>query len=492
VTRSGDLQNTSVHAFTSLGLDWQLRIFVLVFLVPALFLFIKRYKHIPAIVKEESSYSREFWMFIGSLVFFLSALFIISATSLPVINKIFNTNFAIGEDTEFPYNRIQIFVAIIIGILTAVSQYLKYKDTTKKFFLSKIVLPLVVSLTLAILISLFGGINYDKYGIGYLAAIHLAVFSALFAVISNAMYIVSGLKGKLKLAGASISHVGFGLMLLGILISSSKKEVLSINTTGINLNFGPESKEKSMENVTLIKSIKTDMGKFHATYVNSDSTNESGTIMYFKINFQKKDSSHNFDLYPNLIRNTKGSEGFSNNPDSKHYWNRDIFSYISYADNMDKEADTAQFKTYPVDVKDTIYYSNGFMVLNKVIANPSNDKYKFTPTDTALMADLTVVTKEGLEYPAQPVFYVRNSQPQYIIDTVYAQSLAVGFSGLVDGRKIELQVKESAKLTPFVALKVYQFPFINLLWLGSFIMIIGFVISISRRIKLNRSIKQVI
>ena len=62
--------------------------------------------------------------------------------------------------------------------------------------------------------------------------------------------------------------------------------------------------------------------------------------MYFKINFRKKDSSDQFTLFPNLIRNTKGGEGFSNNPDSRHYWNKDIFSYISYADNMDNEADT--------------------------------------------------------------------------------------------------------------------------------------------------------
>jgi cytochrome c-type biogenesis protein CcmF len=132
------------------------------------------------------------------------------------------------------------------------------------------------------------------------------------------------------------------------------------------------------------------------------------------------------------------------------------------------------------------------MVLNKVVANPSNDKYKVTPNDTALMADLTVVTKEGMEYPAQPVFYVKNSQPMYVIDTLFAQSLAIGFSGLVDGKKIELQVKESAKLTPFVALKVYQFPFINVLWLGTFVMIIGFVMSITRRIKLNQSLKHTI
>src|SRR5690606_225335 len=104
-----DLQDTSVHAFTDLGMNWQLRIFVLVFLIPSMVLFIRRYKHIPFIAKEENTYSREFWMFIGSLVLFLSAVFISIFTSLPVINKIFGTGFTVGADVEFFYNRIHVF-----------------------------------------------------------------------------------------------------------------------------------------------------------------------------------------------------------------------------------------------------------------------------------------------------------------------------------------------------------------------------------------------
>ena len=36
LTRSGDLQDTSVHAFVGSGMNWQLRALVFVFLVPAL------------------------------------------------------------------------------------------------------------------------------------------------------------------------------------------------------------------------------------------------------------------------------------------------------------------------------------------------------------------------------------------------------------------------------------------------------------------------
>ena len=56
LTRSGDLQETSVHAFTGEGITAkQLRIFLAVFILPSFILFFRRYKHIPHIVKEEES-----------------------------------------------------------------------------------------------------------------------------------------------------------------------------------------------------------------------------------------------------------------------------------------------------------------------------------------------------------------------------------------------------------------------------------------------------
>src|SRR5258705_4419965 len=138
LTRSGILGDSSVHAFTDLGMNFQLLAFLLVFLLPSLAFFIIRYAAIPTVQKEESGSSREFWMFIGSLVFFLSAMVIISKTSLPVFNKIFAVKKAPPEDPEFAYNSIQVYVAVIIGLLTAIGQYLKYKGTPAKVFWNKI------------------------------------------------------------------------------------------------------------------------------------------------------------------------------------------------------------------------------------------------------------------------------------------------------------------------------------------------------------------
>jgi len=486
LTKSGVLGDSSVHAFVSAGLNAQMVLWMAVIIIPAIWLLINRYKQIPAIVKEESTYSREFWMFIGSLVLFLSAMYVIISTSLPVINKLFKTNLAVGEDVEFSYNRVQIWIAILIGVLTAITQFFRFRETPdRKNLRMRMLIPGSVALLATIAIAVFGPIEYYKYGAGFLAAIYVAVFASIYAVFGNIFYIWKGLNGKLKSAGGSVAHIGFGMMLLGILISSSKKEVLSHNTTGIHLPFSENSKENPVENLTLIKTVPTDMGRYTATYV-SDSLNSKGNITYFKIRFDEKNGKESFALYPNLIRNTKGAEGFSNNPDSRHYWDKDIFSYISYADQIDPQKDTSSFKPHEMEIRDSVFYSNGFMILDSVVHNPSFGPYQYTANDTALMAVLTIYVKDGRTYKSRPILEIKNGQIEHKPDTAFAQNLILNFNRITDEQKPEIGVKESGNILPFVSLKVYLFPHINVLWLGTIIMIIGFVMSIVWRVRTMR------
>ena len=487
LTRSGVLGDTSVHAFTDLGMNTQLLLFVLVFFVPALFLYFKNYKAIPSIQKEENTYSREFWMFIGSLVLFLSGMVIIAKTSTPVFNKLFGTNIAPPEDTEFAHNQIQIFVAIIIGLLTALTQYLKYKDTPKRFFGKNIWIPTLVAVLISLSISFFGEVAYDKKGPGFLFAIHLAIFAAVYAVVANASYIFLGLKGKLKAAGASVAHVGFGLVLVGILISYAKKTVLSWNTTGVTPLRQEDAKERGnpagnpAENITLFKGVATDMGRYMVTYV-KDTLNERDRKRYYEINFKAKEGDDAFNLYPDVIKNNKGIEGFAANPAAKHYWHKDIFAYItSFQENSTE--DTTSFTNREISVGDTLFYSNGLIILNKVSVNPTEQAALYSQGETALFLDIAVLSKDGRRYTATPGIAVAGNEFRPIPDTVTAQSLILKFNKVKDEKKglLEIGIKESGAITDLITLKVYEFPMINVLWLGIVVMVIGFVMSIIQR-----------
>ncbi|MDZ4070278.1 MAG: cytochrome c biogenesis protein CcsA [Sediminibacterium sp.] len=487
LTRSGVLGDTSVHAFTDLGMNTQLLLFVLVFFVPALFLYFKNYKSIPSIQKEENTYSREFWMFIGSLVLFLSGMVIIAKTSTPVFNKLFGTNIAPPEDPEFAHNQIQIFVAIIIGLLTALTQYLKYKDTPKRFFGKNIWIPTVVAVLLSLSISFFGEVAYDKKGPGFLFAIHLAIFAAVYAVVANASYIFLGLKGKLKAAGASVAHVGFGLVLVGILISSAKKTVLSWNTTGVTPLRQEDAKERGnpagnpAENITLFKGVATDMGRYMVTYV-KDTLNERDRKRYYEIKFKAKEGDDSFSLYPDVIKNNKGMEGFAANPAAKHYWHKDIFAYItSFQENSTE--DTTSFTNREISVGDTLFYSNGLIILNKVSVNPTEQVALYSQGETTLFLDIAVLSKDGRRYTATPGIAVAGNEFRPIPDTVTAQSLILKFNKVKDEKKglLEIGIKESGAITDLITLKVYEFPMINVLWLGIVVMVVGFVMSIIQR-----------
>ena len=202
LTRSGILGDTSVHAFTDLGMNVQIFTFMYVFMwlpaivsakgarskwihfgvaagllllsiyLPALtflsiitalvLLMVNLNKYLPATQKkEEETSSREFWMFVGSLVIFLSAALIIGMTSIPVFNKLMSlvtgnektlSPLAMGEDAAFAYNRIQIFVAVILGMLTAITQYLKYKATPRTQLFKKLMWPTAAALVIGSLV----------------------------------------------------------------------------------------------------------------------------------------------------------------------------------------------------------------------------------------------------------------------------------------------------------------------------------------------------
>lgn len=484
LTRSGILGDTSVHAFTDSGMNVQLLLFITVFLLPAAYMYIRQYKTIPTVQKEENLYSREFWMLIGALVFFFSGLVVIGKTSLPVINKIFGSSIAPPEDVEFGHNQIQVWVAIMLGVLTAVTQYFKYKDTPKKTFYSKLLWPTIITIVLGTVISFTIGISYSKKGPGFMAALYIAVYMATFSIVANAGYIWSGLKGKLRLAGASVAHIGFGMVLLGILLSAGNKQVMSYNTTGIS-PLKADDKENSYENSTLIKGMPTDMGNYMVTYT-KDSLNKRDSKRYFEIDFKAKKGNEHFKLYPDVIENNKGGEGLTPNPDARHYWNKDIFTYLTFlSDPKAKATDTTSFKTRMVVIGDTSFYSNGMWTVNQIELNPKDEKFAQYDGDTLMAADISVITKDGRVYKARPAFRLQGNMLEMISDTVMSQSLvfALRRPGNMDKKEVEIAMKESSAILDFVTLKVYEFPMINVLWLGILITVFGFILSIMQRTK---------
>ncbi len=105
------------------------------------------------------------------------------------------------QDPEFLYNKVMVLVAIILGLLTAITQYLKYKTTPTSYVIKKIAVPTLIAALVTTLVGIFYPFTFHKHGPAFLVAIYMAFFATIYSVIANAMYIWIGLKGQFKKCG---------------------------------------------------------------------------------------------------------------------------------------------------------------------------------------------------------------------------------------------------------------------------------------------------
>src|SRR5690606_24549160 len=116
--------------------------------------------------------------------------------------------------------------------------------------------------------------------------IMIFAFSIIFSIIANVYYLITIQKLKLKLAGGSITHFGFSIMLLGILISGYNKRVISLDRTNTYIDFQKESFEENLkesrENVLLFRNTNMPMGDYIVTYLGDSTVQTAPPITYFK------------------------------------------------------------------------------------------------------------------------------------------------------------------------------------------------------------------
>lgn len=482
LTRSGILGDTSVHSFVTSGLTGHLLLFFFTFLILSIYFYQRHKKRIPENKKEEASSSREFWMFIGSLILVFSCLHIVFFTSIPVYNNLFKginsvlntdlrTNFAAPTDPVHYYTNVQIWIGISIALLFAFAQFLKYKSTPAARFFRQITPPLIISLALAIITSLL--LDYTIAG-----AFTLLLFAAYFGFLGNLQYIIAVLRGKLRVSGASVAHAGFAILLVGILISNASQQVISKNELGID--YGKAFDEKaSKQNILLYKNMPTPMGDYIVTY-RGDSLIGRRTIFtvhYEKIN-DTGESEYSFDLYPYLLLDKK-SQNLSPNPDTKHYAGHDVFTHVSSIPAKDPAAPETNTTQNTVAAGDTIFFSRGILILQRI--------NKYIQGDTIAAGAEMLVKIGDEEIPVEAKLRIAGNRliPQPV--EVEQASLVVAFENILpETQQFIISTTEENAEDDWIIMKAIIFPMINLVWLGAIIMALGFFMSMLRRIKENR------
>ncbi len=484
LTRSGILGDTSVHAFTDLGMSGQLLIFMLFYVALSIFLFIRGGKSIPSPQREEASSSREFWMFLGSLVFLFSALIIIVATCLPIWNKALGAIQDMGFFTEKSkiappdinnyYNNTHVIIAILLGLLAGGVQFLRYKNSDMKKWVGQVAVSILISAVLTVGAAYGAGIDQVHYII--------MLFASIYASVSNFDYIIRVLKGKINVSGGSIAHIGFGLMLIGILISNYKQEIISKG----DVRFADFTDEESESNVLLRLNEPLRMLDYWVTYV-GDSIYEGKNfymVDYIRVN-GAGDTIEQFMLMPNAEITPR--MGIVAHPDTRHYWYKDIYTHVTSVPNKEAiEAEKDSFFTQTVGLGDTFFVAKAFVVLESINKTPVVPDAQ--EGDIAIGFTLGIYNPlNGTRLEAEPIYLIRGRE--VIPQETEVKEISTKFrieKILIDENKFAIGVAQRESGSDFIVMKAIMFPWINVLWIGSLITTAGFTISIVRRRKENK------
>lgn len=332
LTRSGVLGETSVHAFTEMGLEWQLIAFIVFFAGLAAYMMIRHFKEIPAVETPESVASREFWMVIGTLILLFSSFIITVATSLPVFNKIIQyfdpvfEGWTIADPVPF-YNKYNLWVAVFIAFLSSIAQALRYREWNWKKHAAKFGTAMAISGALTIPLTILIAKWTPTYNWQYT----ILLISGVFATLLNLDYLIRIGKGNTKLMGTSFAHMGFGLMLIGLIASGLNKQVISSSPfimDGLLTNM--DDNEGWRKNLLLFKNSPMLMEDYELTYQSDTLVKYNRT---YTVNFKRKnkdgETTEEFNIYPMVQYNKEYTQIASSNPSTRHYWDRDVFTYIS-------------------------------------------------------------------------------------------------------------------------------------------------------------------
>ncbi|MEO6132393.1 MAG: cytochrome c biogenesis protein CcsA [Saprospiraceae bacterium] len=409
LTRSGILGKESVHAFTQMGLEWQLVGYLGIFALAAGYFYFSRYKTIPVIKKEETIQSREFWMFVGSLILIFSSILITFTTSIPVWNKLIDVYGSImgkGDMTAYHkampldpvshYNRFQLWIGVLITLMTGATLMLRFGgmgwEVHKNKFFKHLGISAVLGMVFAFLLSKWIVIPSWQYAV--------LLGAASFGVVSNVDYLVSFGKRTLGSMASGLAHAGFALMVIGIMVSGLNKRIVSGN------KFAEQDLAEGIDpgkNSILIKNMPMFMNGYWVTY-KSDTL--EGLTRFYEVEFiklsEKGDTAEHFTTYPDVLYDRQLTKVAANNPDTKKYIDRDIFTYISSlpqeqqdASNIPRLDSTLNYKLYYISPGDSVKVENFIVTLDSISLDSKNKSYTPQDNDLALSGNFSVRHADG-------------------------------------------------------------------------------------------------
>lgn len=526
LTRSGVLAESSVHSFVDLGLYNQLLMFILVMTLMGVGFYLYRYRELPSPEEESKFLSREFMTFTGSMLLLILGLVIILGTSSPILGRLFVEN-PTPPEIAF-YNDWSMPIVMIMALATVLGQFLFWQKHTWESLAEALLTPLLFTSIAAVLTIVVGEVR-NLYYMVY-------IFAGWFTVIGNAVVLFNLLKKHPKVIGGTVTHIGFGTLLLGILASSIYTEpLLDQRTADYNkrIEAGTVFDEEGFPVTQKVEMFELERnqpklinGKFMVTYEGYELTNtpRPGQQNY-RLKFEPVDGGSVFymtpEVYPMLTTSRAGNVDWSVDPDVRTGLLGDIYLYVGgskYVEGRNEEIRAQTGGQMPVsdsgsetfggdehqESAQTIELTEGEAV--------ESSGFKFTfqgfnPADGSELPDSTQVgirslihvehEASGSAYEIEPLFavYTQNGR-----SFVYAPPLEIESWGmevrftsvLPESNSIELSIEglDENFEEDWILVVAENKPYVSVVWAGTFLLMIGFSISIMRHWDRERKMKK--
>jgi len=519
LTRSGILGNASVHSFTDLGLSGQLLLYLLFFLGASIVFSARVWKEIPSSEKEASTYSREFWIFIGALTLCLMGFQVLVPTSIPVFNSIIEafggiSNIAVPADQIAYYSKFQVWFAVGLALLSGTGQFFFWNKMDKDKLWNALSLPLMISLVISAVIFLVAKIFNPVYIVVLLAGV--------YSITANTTILVKFLKSKsYKLAGGSVAHIGIALMLIGIMFSEGYSKPISLSTLTISRGM---SEEWNSTNMPLFLNETTRMDNYEITYrrelvkaegidgyirksylddteddyykvVKQEVVNNNITLAlpgdtlylpspenrYYQIDFKHLVTGKEFSLYPRVQKNEQMGGSLSS-PDIKKLWSRDIYTYVSSPPIFEEEIEWSEVEMKELSNGERFFANDYVATFTGLVRVDAVNYTELGPNDVAVKANIEVLAENGEMHLAQPLFVIKDGIGQIFPDVVKEVATRFRLEDInIDNGNVTITLGINTTQKDVIIIKSLQKPHINILWIGTLVMVAGFIIATRRR-----------
>lgn len=519
LTRSGVLGESSVHSFTDLGLSGQLLIYLVVFTIGSIWIMARIWKKIPTKAEEISPYTREFWIFLGAATLCLMAFQVILPTSIPVWNRMVEffggtSNLAPPADAVSFYSNTQLFFAVLLAVFSGTGQFFWWKKISPQELRSRLMTPLTISLLLAATLFLSWKISQWQY--------ILLLTASIYSIVSNIFIFISLAKTNIRLSGGAVAHIGIAMMLIGILFSSGYSKTLSMNYTGRawNNDFPDEVNQK---NLLLFQNDPRQMGEYSMIYRGMRKlTKEAGYVdvnelqatdfpnrvmvkrtlseklvqgdtltltnfenSYFEVEYEST-SGEQFTLYPRVQINAQ-MDMIVYSPSISHNWDADVYTHVRTFPDPDQEAIWSEMDTISVVrgesffINDYVAHFHNFEMLSEMNGLALN------AGDVAVKATIEI-EGEYRNYMAEPIYVIQGMQAGRITDKVNDLASQITILSIrPESNEFVFGIRTTQK--EWIIMEAVQKPFINVLWIGTLLLVIGLIIATSRRYREFRLIR---